>query len=52
MRVHLEITTAGKRVRMDLPIVTTGYCSELHERLEELLGANTIRLEEDNGRSN
>ncbi len=52
MRVHLEITTVGKRVRMDLPIVTTGYCSELHERLEELLGANTIRLEEDNGRSN
>ena len=52
MGVHLEITTGGKRVLMDLPMVTTGYCPELHERLEGLLGANTIRLEEGNGFSN
>ena len=42
-RVHLEISTAGKRVLMDLPVITTAYCTELHQRLEELLGAGTVR---------
>ena len=45
-RVHLEISTGGKRVLMDLPMITTGYCPELHQRLEELLGADSVRVED------
>ena len=42
-RVHLEISMPGKRVLMELPVVTTGYCPELQERLEALLGAGSVR---------
>ncbi len=49
-RVHLEIFTrnegGGKRVLLDLPMITTGYCSELRQRLEELLGADSVRVED------
>ena len=37
-RVHLQISTNGKQVRLELPMITTGYCAELHQRLEDLLG--------------
>ena len=43
-RVHLEISTGTKRVLMDLPIITTGYCPELNQRLEALLGAGSVQL--------
>ena len=43
-RVHVEISTSGKRVLLDLPMITTGYCSELHQRIEELLGAGSVQV--------
>ena len=45
-RVHLEISTGGKRVLLDLPMITTSYCMELHERLEEMLGEGSVAIEE------
>ena len=44
-RVYLEISTRGKRVLMDLPMVTTSYCPELQHRIEGLLGVGSVRLE-------
>ena len=46
-RVNLEIRTAGKRVLMDLPVVSTGYCPPLHERLEDLLGPDTVTVRQE-----
>ena len=43
-RVNLNIKTAGKRVFMDLPVVSTGYCETLHQRLEDLLGPNSVAV--------
>ncbi len=43
-RVNLEIHTGGRTVLMDLPVVSTGYSEGLHQRLESLLGPNTVRL--------
>ncbi len=43
-RVNLEIRTSSRRVLMDMPVVSTGYCDPLRERLEELLGADTVTV--------
>jgi DNA polymerase III subunit alpha len=48
-RVNLEIHTNRKRVLMELPVVSTGYCDELKERLEELLGLNAVALQQNDG---
>jgi hypothetical protein len=48
-RVNLEIYTNRKRVLMELPVVSTGYCEELKERLEELLGQNAVALQQSDG---
>jgi DNA polymerase-3 subunit alpha len=48
-RVNLEIYTNRKRVLMELPVVSTGYCEELKERLEELLGLNAVALRQSGG---
>ena len=48
-RVNLEIYTGGRRVVMELPVVSTGYTEELRERLEELLGANSVLLQQSDG---
>ena len=48
-RVNLDIRTAGKRVLMDLPVVSTGYCEGLHNRLEELLGPDTVAVQQELG---
>ena len=37
-RVHLDITANGKRVRLDMPLITTAFCPELDERLASLIG--------------
>jgi len=42
-KVHIDIISKGKRVRLDLPNVTTAYCAKLEERLEELLGAGSVQ---------
>ncbi len=44
-RVNLEIYTDGRRVVLDLPVVSTGYCVEMRDRLEGLLGANSVALQ-------
>ena len=46
-RVNLEIRTLGKKVLMDLPVVSTGYCPSLHERLEDLLGPDTVTVHQE-----
>ena len=43
-RVNLQIQTGGKRVLMELPVVSTGYSEELKVRLERLLGFETVDL--------
>jgi len=45
-RVNLEIWTGGRRVLLDVPIVATEYCPELHLRLEELVGLGKLALSE------
>ena len=44
-RVNLEIHTNGTRVLLELPVVNTGYCDELDERLTDLLGAGSVRYQ-------
>ncbi|MDP3062460.1 MAG: hypothetical protein Q8O40_04485, partial [Chloroflexota bacterium] len=53
-RVQLEIRTNGKRVLMDVPIVTTSYSPELHQRLDLMLGPGRVILTEGpkNGNGN
>ena len=46
-RVNLSIRTGGKRVLLDLPVVSTGYCESLHERLEDLLGPDTVAVHQE-----
>ena len=48
-RVNLEIHTGGRRVLLDLPVVSTGYCEDLRGRLEELLGSNSVLLQGQEG---
>ncbi len=48
-RVNLEIHTGGRRVVLELPVVSTGYCAELKGRLEELLGADSVLLQSSEG---
>ena len=48
-RVNLDIRTGDRLVRMDLPVVSTGYCEGLQARLEELLGADTVAVHQELG---
>ena len=48
-RVNLDIRTSERLVRMDLPVVSTGYCEGLHFRLEELLGPDTVAVHQELG---
>lgn len=48
-RVNLTIRTGGRRVVMELPVVSTGYCQDLKQRLETLLGPDSVALEDKNG---
>ena len=45
-RINVKIRTGGRRVLMDLPVVSTGYCDDLERRLQALLGPNAVALEE------
>jgi DNA polymerase-3 subunit alpha len=44
-RFSLYLVSDDKRVQLDFPNATTGYCPALEEALIELLGAGTIRVE-------
>ena len=46
-KVNLEIRTSGKRVLLELPVVSTGYCDPLRERLEDLLGPDTVAVTQE-----
>ena len=46
-RVNLDIKTGGKRVLMDLAVVSTGYCESLHQRLEALLGPDSVGVHQE-----
>ena len=48
-RVNLAIYTGGRRVVMELPVVNTGYSDELRQQLEELLGPDTVQLQQPSG---
>ena len=37
-RVLVEIASGGRRVRLEMPLITTGFCPELEERLVGLIG--------------
>ena len=43
-RVQLEICTGDKKVLLEMPRITTSYCTELYERLEGLLGAGSVTV--------
>ena len=47
--MNLDIRTGAKRVLMDLPVVSTGYCGGMHTRLEELLGPDTVTVHQELG---
>ena len=46
-KVNLEIRTPGRRVLMELPVVSTGYCDPLRTRLEDLLGPDTVAVTQE-----
>ena len=46
-RVNLGIRTGGRKVLMELSVVSTDYSDDLRQRLESLLGPNTVVLRVD-----
>ena len=48
-RINLKIHTGGHRVVMEMPMVNTGFCPVLQERLETLLGFDTVHINNDAG---
>ncbi len=42
--VQLEVPNNGRRVRLEMPLVNTGFCDELEEKLVTLLGPDRARL--------
>ena len=48
-RINLKIHTGGHRVVMELPMVNTSYCPQLQERLESLLGPDTVHISDESG---
>jgi DNA polymerase-3 subunit alpha len=48
-RVNLKISTGSRRVLMELPVVSTGYCDSLRERLESLLGPEAVAFQDGAG---
>ena len=45
-RVNLRIHTPGKWVLMECPVVSVEYCPELKERLQPLLGEDSVSLQD------
>ncbi|MBI2171497.1 MAG: DNA polymerase III subunit alpha [Chloroflexi bacterium] len=43
-RVRLDIAAGGHRTRVEMPLVTTGYCPELEQRLAALIGQGCARV--------
>ena len=42
--VQLEIVSNGQQVRLEMPLITTGFCPELEERMAELIGPGRTRV--------
>lgn len=51
-RVNMEIRTNNQVVLLDVPIVSTGYCEELHHRLEKLVGTGRLKVLNGTGNGN
>ena len=45
-RVYLDVSTNGKKVLMELPNITTGYCPQLQEGVEALLGSGSLKVDQ------
>ena len=43
-RINLGIRTGGRKVVMELPVVSVGFCAPLRQRLEDLLGTDAVKL--------
>ncbi len=43
-RVHLQIMSKGKPVRLEMPLIATRFCQELEEGLEALLGPGRAQV--------
>ena len=46
-RVNLEVRTSGRRVLMEMPVVSTGYCDDLRDRVEDILGPDTVAVSQE-----
>ncbi len=44
-RFALHVYEASRRYHLEFPNSTTGYCQDLHNQLERLLGEGTVRVE-------
>jgi hypothetical protein len=44
-RFSFYLVSDGRRVQLDFPNATTGYCPALKEALAEMLGAGAIGVE-------
>jgi len=51
-RVNMEIRTNNQLVLLDVPIVSTSYCEELHLRLEKLIGTGRLKVLNGSGNGN
>ena len=43
-RVHVEITSKGRPVRLEMPLITTGFCPDLEERMASLIGPGRAQM--------
>ena len=43
-QVRIEIVTSEHTVQMEMPSVTTTYASDLHKKIDDLLGIGNIKL--------
>ena len=42
--VQLQITSNGQRTLLEMPLVTTSFCTELEEKLSALIGDGRARI--------
>ena len=50
-RINFEIRTGNRKVVMELPVVSIGFCDGLRQRLEALLGPDSVGLNNGPGMS-
>jgi DNA polymerase-3 subunit alpha len=45
-RVYLDISTNGTSVKLEMEQITTGFCDDLQTQLQDLLGGNSVSVEQ------